>query len=47
MNCRSFELNYENNILFHDLDQTAEALLRQDTCLAQSNPIQPRHYPYA
>jgi cardiolipin synthase len=39
MDRRSFELNYENNILFYDLGLTAEIRHRQETYLAQSNPI--------
>jgi cardiolipin synthase len=39
MDRRSFELNYENNILFYDLDLTAQMRQRQDTYLAQSNPV--------
>jgi cardiolipin synthase len=39
MDRRSFELNYENNILFYDPDLTAEIRHRQDIYLAQSNPI--------
>ena len=39
MDRRSFELNYENNILFHDSAMTAEMRRRQDTYLAQSRPV--------
>lgn len=39
MDRRSFELNYENNILFYDPPLTAEMRRRQDAYLAQSNPI--------
>jgi cardiolipin synthase len=39
MDRRSFELNYENNILFYDTNLTAELRNRQDTYLAQSNPV--------
>ena len=39
MDRRSFELNYENNILFYDPALTAEVRRRQDTYLAQSRPV--------
>jgi cardiolipin synthase len=39
MDRRSFELNYENNILFYDPVLTAAMRRRQDTYLAQSNPV--------
>jgi cardiolipin synthase A/B len=39
MDRRSFELNYENNILFYDPTLTAEVRRRQDTYLAQSRPV--------
>src|ERR1700686_1312393 len=39
MDRRSFELNYENNILFYDASLTAEMRRRQDTYLAQSRPV--------
>jgi cardiolipin synthase len=39
MDRRSFELNYENNILFHDPALTAEMRRRQDTYLARSRPV--------
>jgi len=39
MDRRSFELNYENNILFYDPLLTAALRQRQDTYLAQSNPV--------
>jgi cardiolipin synthase len=39
MDRRSFDLNYENNILFHDLALTAEMRLRQDAYLAQSQEV--------
>ena len=39
MDRRSFELNYENNILFYDPVLTAEMRQRQDTYLAQSEPV--------
>ena len=41
MDRRSFELNYENNILFHDAALTAEMRRRQDAYLAQSHPVTP------
>ncbi len=39
MDRRSFELNYENNILFHDRSLTAEMRQRQEYYLAQSMPV--------
>jgi len=39
MDRRSFELNYENNILFYDPVLSAEIRRRQDTYLAQSLPV--------
>ena len=39
MDRRSFELNYENNILFYDPALTAAMRRRQDTYLAQSHPV--------
>jgi cardiolipin synthase len=39
MDRRSFELNYENNILFCDPVLTAAMRRRQDAYLAQSNPV--------
>jgi cardiolipin synthase A/B len=39
MDRRSFELNYENNILLYDPALTAEMRRRQDTYLAQSRPV--------
>ena len=39
MDRRSFDLNYENNILFHDRALTAEMRLRQDAYLAQSQEV--------
>jgi cardiolipin synthase len=39
MDRRSFELNYENNILFYDPALTAEMRRRQDAYLSQSHPI--------
>jgi len=39
MDRRSFELNYENNILFYDKDLTAEMRCRQDMYLASSHEV--------
>lgn len=39
MDRRSFDLNYENNILFYDPALTAEVRRRQDAYLAQSHPV--------
>jgi len=39
MDRRSFDLNYENNILFYDPALTAEVRRRQDAYLAQSRPV--------
>jgi cardiolipin synthase len=39
MDRRSFELNYENNILFHDPALTAAMRRRQESYIAQSNPV--------
>ena len=39
MDRRSFELNYENNILFVDETLTDELRTRQETYLRQSNPV--------
>jgi cardiolipin synthase A/B len=39
MDRRSFELNYENNILFYDPVLTGEVRRRQDAYLAQSRPV--------
>jgi cardiolipin synthase len=39
MDRRSFELNYENNILFYDIPLTAQMRSRQDCYLAQSHPV--------
>jgi cardiolipin synthase len=39
MDRRSFELNYENNILFYDPALTAEVRRRQDDYLARSHPV--------
>ena len=39
MDRRSFELNYENNILFYDQPLTAEMRQRQDSYIASSRPV--------
>jgi cardiolipin synthase len=39
MDRRSFELNYENNILFYDPTLTGEMRRRQDSHLAHSHPV--------
>ncbi len=39
MDRRSFELNYENNILLYDSAVTAEMRRRQDAYLAHSHPV--------
>ena len=39
MDRRSFDLNYENNILFYDPQLTSEVRERQETYLANSRPI--------
>lgn len=39
MDRRSFELNYENNILFYDPALTTDMRQRQDAYLAQSRPV--------
>lgn len=39
MDRRSFELNYENNILFYDPKLTDEMRRRQETYLASSHPV--------
>ncbi|MGB8342449.1 MAG: phospholipase D-like domain-containing protein, partial [Chthoniobacterales bacterium] len=39
MDRRSFDLNYENNILLHDSAVTAEIRRRQNAYLAQSHPV--------
>jgi len=39
MDRRSFELNYENNILFHDRDLTSEMRGRQDEYLSRSHQV--------
>jgi cardiolipin synthase len=39
MDRRSFDLNYENNVLFYDPNLTAEMRRRQDAYLACSHPV--------
>jgi cardiolipin synthase len=39
MDRRSFDLNYENNILFYDPSLTAEMRQRQESYMAESKPI--------
>jgi cardiolipin synthase len=39
MDRRSFDLNYENNILFYDKALTAEMRARQEAYLATSNEV--------
>ncbi len=39
MDRRSFDLNYENNILLHDPDITARMRARQDAYIADSRPV--------
>ena len=39
MDRRSFELNYENNILFYDLPLTADVRERQQDYITRSNPV--------
>ncbi len=39
MDRRSFDLNYENNILFHDPELTATMRERQQEYIAQSHPV--------
>ncbi len=39
MDRRSFDLNYENNILFYDRSLTADMRQRQESYIAKSNPI--------
>lgn len=39
MDRRSFDLNYENNILFYDPTLTAEMRRRQDAYLSRSHPV--------
>jgi len=41
MDRRSFDLNYENNILLCDPAVTAEMRARQDSYMAQSKPVRP------
>jgi cardiolipin synthase len=41
MDRRSFDLNYENNILFCDLELTAAVRGRQEQYLASSSPVVP------
>jgi cardiolipin synthase len=39
MDRRSFELNYENNILFYDRSLTADMVERQESYIGKSEPI--------
>ena len=39
MDRRSFDLNYENNILFYDRSLTADMRQRQESYIAKSNPV--------
>ena len=39
MDRRSFDLNYENNILFYDAELTADVRQRQQDYLSRSNPV--------
>jgi cardiolipin synthase len=39
MDRRSFELNYENNILFCDAKLTVDVRERQQQYISQSNPV--------
>ena len=39
MDRRSFDLNYENNILFYDAELTADVRQRQQDYLSSSNPV--------
>ncbi len=39
MDRRSFELNYENNILFYDQTLTNDLRQRQDSYIASSSPV--------
>ncbi len=39
MDRRSFELNYENNILFYDVSLTEAVRRRQHEYLARSRPV--------
>jgi cardiolipin synthase len=41
MDRRSFELNYENNILFYDAALTADMRQRQNSYIAKSRQITP------
>ena len=41
MDRRSFDLNYENNILFYDPALTADVRRRQDSYIAESIPVAP------
>ena len=41
MDRRSFELNYENNILFYDSALTADVRQRQQDYIARSRPVDP------
>jgi cardiolipin synthase len=41
MDRRSFELNYENNILFCDPGLTADVRQRQQEYIARSRPVDP------
>jgi cardiolipin synthase len=41
MDRRSFDLNYENNILFHDAALTGDMRRRQDAYLERSRPVTP------
>jgi len=41
MDRRSFELNYENNILFHDQALTADVRARQQQYIEHSHPVDP------
>jgi len=41
MDRRSFELNYENNILFCDPALTADMRQRQQEYITRSNPVDP------
>jgi len=41
MDCRSFDLNYENNILFFDPELTADMRQRQQEYLDSSSLVDP------
>ena len=41
MDRRSFELNYENNILFYDPELTGDMRRRQESYIAESAPVTP------